>query len=149
MVSSMDKKQRAAIASTVRQLRVAADMTRAELAEATGLSPRTVASIDRGEGAPQLESLMAVMRALGHPIDPQDPAVDIAAHLANAEALLRLVAADARPLLHEQIIGLIEATIDHLAAVRNRDAEVTRPKFGAGRKRDEMLQIEDEAAWDE
>lgn len=35
------------------------------------------------------------------------------------------------------------------AAEKAPSADVARPQFGAGRKRDEMMQVQDEAAWDE
>jgi transcriptional regulator with XRE-family HTH domain len=56
----------------IRELRVKAHMTRSELADASGLSPETIKSYERGRRIPTVGSLSKILEAIGGEEDYRD-----------------------------------------------------------------------------
>lgn len=51
----------------IRKLRADAQMTRAELAKASGLSPHTIRAYEKGQRSPSNESLLSILKAVKVP----------------------------------------------------------------------------------
>lgn len=112
------REQRKLIASTIRPERRALGMTQLELAEATGLTRRTITAIESGERIPQSDVLTRLLRALGitdrtTPVDQ-----DVSAIAALLTALLERVPPADRVIVARRMIGLLADTIerDNLSA---------------------------------
>lgn len=89
------------VAARVRAARVAAGLSRAELAAALGASPRTVTSWEHGVRTPPVEVLVAIAGVLGVPAgsllgDAQLTAAEAIPQLARAEGTAAVLDAVAR-----------------------------------------------------
>lgn len=84
----MDEQQRAEFGRRVRDARVARGWNQIQLADAAGVAPNTVGSIELGKRSPQPQSVAAVMAALD--LDPSTGVAEVPADVALVAELVTL-----------------------------------------------------------
>lgn len=88
-MSDESRKRRQQMATVVREARVAAGLSQAELAERIGVHKGTIGNLERGEHEPSPETLSAVESALGIDLSPVSLASTSALQVVRAAILDR------------------------------------------------------------
>lgn len=137
----MNRDERKAWGPLIRTAREALGLTQDDLAEQANTTRRTLGAIERGDTVAQLAVLERLLASLG--MSPQQIDGDVETFLSMLGPLLQLLNAEQRAALMPEIARMVATEL------AGESAKVIRPTFGAGRKRDEMQQVDDDAAWDE
>lgn len=112
----MDKDERRAWGSVIRDLRKAAGLDQEQLAEQARTSRRTIGSIERGDSVAQRDVLRRVLTVLGVSPEPEiEP--DIKAFLAMLTPLLERLTPEQRSTLQPKIVALVVEAFDSRLSV--------------------------------
>lgn len=101
----VNRDERAAYGPIIREARRAKGIDQDTLAQMTGLSRRTIGSIERGDSVAQREPLLKLLTALD--LAPTAADKDVRAFLTMVTPLLQQVDPDRRPRLMQDMVGVV------------------------------------------
>lgn len=107
-----NRHQRAILAKSIRAERRAAGMTQDELAEATGLTRRTITAIESEGRVPQADVLVRILRALGITDRAVQPDTDVTATAALIAALLERIPSQRRTFAARRIVEILADDVE-------------------------------------
>ncbi|KRB36396.1 helix-turn-helix transcriptional regulator [Microbacterium sp. Root180] len=114
---------RLSYAVVLSELIARSDLQQKELAEASGVTARTIRNIVQGKNVPQVDKILALMRALGVDIDEGDD-LDVRPYTKMLAPVIRRIDPDHRAAAVSDAIGILsDAAVAH--PDRTRVAQVT------------------------
>jgi transcriptional regulator with XRE-family HTH domain len=111
----MNRDQRAAYGPVIREARKAKGLDQETLAEMTGISRRTIGSIERGDTVAQREPLVKLLTVLD--LMPRATDDDVTSFLVVIAPLLQQVEPELRPRLMQDLVGVVLTEIRHGARI--------------------------------
>lgn len=112
-IEKASHQQRLAYARALRELVARSDLQQKEIAEASGVTARTIRNIVQGKSAPQAEKIIALMRALGVDVDGDDD-LDVRPYTKMLAPVIRRIDPDHRAAAVSDAIGILsDAAVAH------------------------------------
>lgn len=112
-IEKASHRDRMAYAHVLSDLIARSDLQQKELADAAGITARTIRNIVQGKNAPQADKILALMRALGVDIDGEDD-LDVRPYTKMLAPVIRRIDPEHRAAAVSEAIGVLsDAAVAH------------------------------------
>ncbi|WP_169581809.1 MULTISPECIES: helix-turn-helix transcriptional regulator [Microbacterium] len=132
-IEKADHRERLSYAAVLADLIQRSSLLQKELAEASGVTARTIRNIVQGKSAPQADKILALLRALDVDVDGDDD-LDVRPYTKMLAQVIRRIAGEHRAAAVSDAIGVLsDAALAHPdQAVLARVTKISPPDVGRG-----------------